>query len=93
MFNDEDFEYFMVHPCCDKSKITVVELSPAVSYQRGEWDNVNDMTFHGEQGKKEAITYARKLAKKYSLVYCCFESRYGTGDEKLYLADEDVSDE
>lgn len=93
MSEDEKFIYFIAYPYGDKSKVTVIELSPFASYQRDEWDNVNECTFHGEEGKEDAIIYARKIAKTYNLDYCMFESRYGTGDEKLYLTDEEIRDE
>ena len=56
------------------SAITVCDLSHACSYERTDWDLVNDEIF---DTPAEACKYARALAKKYGVEYKPFENRYG----------------
>ena len=70
----EDKQFcFLVFPRGDKTKVTVVDLSYSASYERDYWYNVNKKTYYSA---KKAIKAARKKAKKYSLTYIMFESRY-----------------
>jgi len=82
--NNESLIYFLCYPKGDRSKITVIDLHPLVSYERDDWINVNDSTFSTAE---EAIKEGRKIAKKYNLTYEMFESRYNEStSEKLILS-------
>ena len=75
--------YFIVHPSGDQKRITVIDLSYSVDYERSDWMAVNDDNFSCH---KEAIEYARALAEKYNLKYELFESRYNSAlNEHLSL--------
>jgi hypothetical protein len=69
----DDIFYFLCYPKGDKTKIQVIDLSYACSYERDEWSNVNDMTFYTAD---EAISYARELASRHNKEYVSFDSRY-----------------
>jgi hypothetical protein len=74
--------FFLVFPGGDRSKITVIDLMHCVSYERNDWENVNDNTYYN---RDEAIKSARDIADRYGLEYMPFESRYDNGDEKDFL--------
>lgn len=76
----DDTFYFIMHPCGDKTKIQVCDLSHVVSYQRSDWACVNDRNF---SERDEAIAYARALAVKYEFTYVPFESRYDSSLNEL----------
>ena len=65
--------YFLCYPQGDKTKVTVIDLSVHVSYERDEWVNVNDLTFYSSE---EAIAYGKDLCKRHNLTYVPFETRY-----------------
>lgn len=73
-FNDDVF-YFIAYPSGDTSKVTVIDLSYAVSYEREDWATVNDKDFTEHT---DAIDYCRALAEKYNLEYIPFNSRYNS---------------
>ena len=65
--------YFVVFPRGDRSKVTVVDLSDAVGYQRSDWAAVDDTNY---VNSVVAIKAARKVAKVLGAEYIPFESRY-----------------
>lgn len=75
--------YFIAHPCGDKDKVTVIDLSYSVDYKRSDWDTINDNNFTCH---KEAIEYGRAIADKFNLKYELFNSRYNESlNETLHL--------
>ena len=68
-----DLFYFIAHPQGDKSRVTVIDLSYSVSYERSDWDAANSINFTNPD---EAIKYAKAIADKYNLKYELFNSRY-----------------
>lgn len=79
----DDVFYFLIFPRKDISKIQVIDLSYACSYERDEWRNVNDLTFYNPES---AIQYARDLAIRHGKEYLPFESRYdSTTSECKYI--------
>lgn len=73
MASNDDVFYFIAYPKGDTSKVTVIDLSYAVSYERGDWATVNDKDFTEHT---DAIEHCRALAAKYNLEYVPFDSRY-----------------
>jgi len=88
MFEEDNntYQYFVAF-VENRTKLTVIDLSSAVSYERNDWDVVNDEVFYD---RDEAIKYARALAKKYNLEYKLFDSRYNSElSERLTLTLDD----
>jgi len=80
--NNKTF-YFVAHPRGDKTTLTVIDVARALSYERNEFDAVNDIDFDDHN---EAIDYARVLASVHDLKYEMFDSRYNEDlNEKLQL--------
>ena len=71
--------YFLVYPRGDRTRITVIDLSQYVSYERGDWDNVNSDTFYSPE---EAIVAGRDIAQRHNLSYELFESRYDSSSSE-----------
>ena len=72
-----NMKYFLAHPCGDKSKVTAIDLASCVSYERNEWDCIDDTDF---KSHRSAIKHARIFANYHGLQYIPFDSRY---DESL----------
>lgn len=86
---DDTNTFYFVAFIDNKEALTVIDLDHAVSYQRSDWNVVNDENFYV---RDEAIEYARKLADKYNLRYELFDSRYDSSlseREILTLDDEE----
>lgn len=66
-----------------RSSITVIDLQRDMSYERGDWDVVNDVDHYTSE---ESIAYTRDLAKRHNINYKPFDSRYGeeTTDGYIY---------
>lgn len=67
--------YFIVYSGGDESVLTVIDLSNVASYERDQFSPVNEDNYYE---LAEAINDAKALAKKYSLRYERFESRYNS---------------
>ena len=68
-----DTFYFVAFKGTDESTLLVIDLGHSVSYERGEWNVVDEENFHD---RDEAIAHARGLAAGNGLKYQPFESRY-----------------
>lgn len=80
-YDDEKKEpssYHIVYPCGDTSKLSVVEIVPALSYELGDYRVASRQSF---SSVKEANAYARDLAEKNNLVFEADKS----DQESLYL--------
>lgn len=73
--SDSDTFYFLAFPKGDASKITVIDLAYSVSYERGDWANVNDETYYDH---KTAIEEAKAMVRALGIEYVPFESRYNS---------------
>ncbi len=78
--DDFDGFFFLAYSGRDRKTVTVVDLMFCVSYERHEWDNVNDNTYDTAE---EAIKAGRDLAKRHNLSYEPFDSRYGNENEVI----------
>lgn len=65
--------YFVVKT--PKNKITVIDLSEVVEYQRDEWNTVDSWNFSNAE---DAIEHALLWSHVLDLPYEKFESRYGS---------------
>ncbi|ELP5902259.1 hypothetical protein QTV49_004288 [Vibrio vulnificus] len=65
--------FFVAFPYGDKSRVTVIDLSHACGYERGDWASISEHNFNTAPA---AIKYARQFAKLNDLVYEEFDSRY-----------------
>lgn len=73
--------YFLAYTN-NREAVTVIDLSNMTSYEREDWDTVNDVNM---SDRDEAIAYGRDFADRHGLHYELFESRYDrTENEKLY---------
>jgi LPS O-antigen subunit length determinant protein (WzzB/FepE family) len=76
---DDTNTFYFVAFINNKTALTVIDLDQNVSYQRSDWDVVNDENFNNPN---EAIDYA--------LGYEIFESRYDKSlNEKIVLTLDD----
>ena len=75
---DDSTFYFVIYTN-NRQNVTVIDLSYSASYERDDWDCYDENIYELD----EAIGYARSIAKRLSLKYDVFESRYdSTLDEK-----------
>ena len=81
-----DVFYFICYPKGNRDKITVIDLSYAVNYERNEWDCTTPTNY---EDRDEAIRAARSLAENYGKDYELFESRYDPSTDE-YLGEFDV---
>jgi hypothetical protein len=65
--------YFICYPDGDRSKLTVVDLHPAVAYERDEIDTLNSRNY---DSALEAMDECRDIADRFGLAYVLFKSRY-----------------
>jgi len=72
--------YFIIYPRGDTGRVTVIDLSYAVDYERGDWAAVTPENF---EDRDDAIKAARQLSVTYDKEYSMFKSRYGGKDEYL----------
>ena len=61
-----DSTFHIVYPCGDRSKLTVIELAAAVSYELSEYAVASRHSF---TNMKAASDYARTLAKDNGLIF------------------------
>jgi len=66
--------YFIIFPCGDRNKISVVEIIPALSYEINDYAVASRKEFHEVE---EAVEYAKNLAKENNKEY--------VGDDDGYL--------
>lgn len=74
--DDEPHTFFFVaYPCGDRSRATVIDVSYLCSYERGEYDAIDDNNF---KTAPAAIEYAKAFVKLNGLRYEPFDSRYSS---------------
>jgi hypothetical protein len=67
--------YYIIYPRGDRSKISIVGLTPYLEYELSDYAVASRQSFTDD--KPSAIEYAKKLAKENNLKYC--------GDDEGYL--------
>jgi hypothetical protein len=61
-----DEKYFIIFPSGDKSKLSLVRLTPPMEYEINDYSVASRKDFHD---KEEAIKYAKELAESHGLHY------------------------
>jgi hypothetical protein len=68
MDNSEDLStYIIVYPRGDRSRLAVVEIVPALDYEKGDYAIASRKEFFGDN--EGACKYARELARENGLSY------------------------
>ncbi len=71
--DDNTSDWIIVYPGGDRSRLAVVEILDALSYEKGDYAIASRQEFRGEEGglsaEQRACAYARKLAKENGLSY------------------------
>jgi hypothetical protein len=61
-----DSKFHIVYPCGDRSRLSVVEIVPALEYELNDYAVASRKHFYSESKANE---YARELAEKYNLTF------------------------
>ena len=69
----DDEKYFIVYPCGDKTKLTIISLTPAMEYELNDYDVASRKSFTDQLLCRK---YAIDLAKENNLEYIPQDKEY-----------------